>query len=102
MVSENRLVGFGVAQTGKAGGVGSFKAVIRVSLAAGRSGPGSRSPDEAQCRDREAYASEYDPDQPLHEPELQRGQIGFRCQRLHVNAGGIVLGRTAFVMAPAL
>ena len=28
---ENRLVGIGVAQPGKTGGAGSFKAVIRVS-----------------------------------------------------------------------
>ena len=73
-----------------------------MTCGAGGARPGMRSPHEAQRRDREAYTGEHDPDHPLHEPELQRGQIGFRCQRLHVNAGGIVLGRTAFVMASAL
>ena len=66
-----------------------------------RAWPGSRSLDEPQRRDREAGAGERDPDQPLHESEFECGKIGFRRQRVHVDARGIVLGRAAFVMASA-
>ena len=54
-----------------------------------------RSPDEAQCGDHETGAGEHDANHPLHEPELKCGQVGFRRQRVGINAGGIVLGGTA-------
>ena len=44
---------------------------------------GSRSPDEAQRRDHEAGAGEYDPDHPLHEPEFERGQGSIQLVSRH-------------------
>ena len=53
------------------------------------------SPEEAQGGDHETSAGEHDPDHPLHESKLKCSQVGFRRQRVGINAGGIVLGGTA-------